>query len=290
MVLGDDERAEARAREATKRLVLVVLSGAQIGQRFVLEAARVTIGRGDASDISLEDEGISREHAILERASGSYCVHDAGSTNGLFVNGARTRTTTLEPGDRVGLGADTVLKLQLEDDLDAELEQRIFTAALFDGLTGAFNRASFDRELEAEVARAIRHTRPLSLLMFDLDHFKAVNDTHGHTVGDDVLAEFVARLNAITRSEDCLARFGGEEFVILCSGTTREEALQLAARALDAITSETFLAGDVRLPVSASIGVAELHEQPEPSETALVAAADAALYRAKRRGRARVEI
>lgn len=208
----------------------------------------------------------------------------------MFVNGERKDAAELRPGDRVGVGADTTLKLKLEDDLDAEFAEQIFSAALYDGLTGAFNRAAFDRELESEVARAVRHELPLALLMFDLDHFKRVNDTHGHSIGDSVLREFVERVQAITRSEDYLARFGGEEFIMICTNTTTTEAKTLAERALAMVTEEPFAAEGLRLPVSVSIGVAQLRDLPDPTPSALIEAADAALYRAKDAGRARVSV
>lgn len=289
IVLGDGERADGEPAGA-QRLVLVVLRGVQVGQRFVLGTSHATIGRDASVDIQLEDEGVSREHATIDLTDGLCLLRDAGSTNGVFVNGERKDAAELHPGDRIGVGADTILKLQIEDDLDAEFEERIFSAALYDGLTGAFNRAAFDRELESEVARALRHELPLSLLMFDLDHFKRVNDSHGHSVGDAVLREFVERLHAITRSEDYLARFGGEEFIMICTNTTREEAKTLAERALEVVIGERFSAEGLGLPISVSIGVAELHALPDPSPGTLIEAADAALYRAKASGRARIEL
>jgi two-component system, cell cycle response regulator len=220
IVLGEDERSDARAGEGTQRFVLVVLSGAQVGQRFVLGKPNVTIGRGPEADIHLEEQ--------------------------------------------------------------------ISSAALHDGLTGAFNRAAFDREIDLEVARSARHDQPLSLLMFDIDYFKAVNDTHGHPAGDAVLREFVDRLRAITRAEDYLARFGGEEFMMVCIDIDATAAKRLADRALSVISSEPFRAGEVSLNVTVSIGIADLAALTEPSVDALVEAADAALYRAKAAGRNRV--
>lgn len=290
VVLGDDERADARAPEGTQRLVVIVLSGGQVGQRFVLRQSHARVGRDASSEIHLDDEGVSRDHAVIEHADGMCVIRDAGSTNGVFVNGERIEKGRLEPGDRIGVGADTILELRLEDDLDAEFEQRIFSAALYDGLTGAFNRAALDRELESEVARAKRHDLPLALLMFDLDHFKEVNDTHGHSVGDAVLKEFVQRLQAITRSEDYLARFGGEEFMMICTNTTMTEAKTLAERALAMVTSAPFKTDGLALPITVSIGVAQFLELDEATPRTLIEAVDAALYRAKDGGRARVEV
>ncbi len=290
LVLGDTERADGRAAEGTERLVLVALSGIQVGQRFVLDQPRAEIGRDSALPIQVDDESVSREHAVIEQRDGRCLLRDLGSTNGTFVNGQRCEAMELQPGDRIGLGADTVLELRLEDQLETDFEQRMFSAALYDGLTGAYNRAAFDRELTAEVSRALRHEQPLALLMLDLDHFKAVNDTYGHTAGDAVLREFVSRLEAVTRSEDYLARFGGEEFAVICTNTTSAEARSLAERALAVVAGSTFSAGGVPLPVTVSIGVAELASAGGPTPRDLIVAADAALYRAKDAGRARVSL
>lgn len=290
VVLGDTERADGRPAEGTERLVLVALSGIQVGQRFVLDRARAGIGRDSSLPIHVDDDSVSREHAVIEQRGGRCLLRDLGSTNGTFVNGERCDATELHPGDRIGLGADTVLELRLEDQLETDFEQRMFSAALYDGLTGAYNRTAFDRELAAEVARALRHEQPLALLMLDLDHFKAVNDTHGHTAGDAVLREFVARLEAVTRSEDYLARFGGEEFAVICTNTTSSEAWTLAERALAIVAGSTFSAGGVQLPITVSIGVAELASAHGTTPRDLIVAADAALYRAKDAGRARVSL
>lgn len=287
LVLTDDERAHAHAGEGSERLVLIVLSGGRVGQRFVLPSGRARIGRETTSEIALDDEGVSRDHATVT-CNDTICeVTDHASTNGVFVNGERVERRTLAPGDRLGVGA-TTLELRLEDELEAEFEQRIFSAALHDGLTGAFNRAAFDRELRSEVSRANRHGTPLALVLFDLDHFKQVNDQHGHTAGDTVLREFVQRLQAIIRSEDYLARFGGEEFAVICAHTTTDEARTLAQRALAVVSAAPFLADGVRLDITTSAGIGQLTEESERTAEALIAAADASLYRAKAQGRARV--
>lgn len=290
LVLGDTERADGRPAEGTERLVLVVLSGTQVGQRFVLDRPRAGIGRDSSFPIQVDDDSVSREHAVIEQRDGRCLLRDLGSTNGTFVNGQRCEAMELQPGDRIGLGAETILELRLEDQLETDFEQRLFSAALYDGLTGAYNRNAFDRELAAEVSRALRHEQPLALLMLDLDHFKAVNDTHGHTAGDAVLREFVSRLEAVTRSEDYLARFGGEEFAMICTNTTSSEARALAERALAVVAGSTFSAGDTPLPVTVSIGVAELASVGATTPRDLIVAADAALYRAKAAGRARVSL
>jgi two-component system cell cycle response regulator len=165
--------------------------------------------------------------------------------------------------------------------------EQLHRLATRDGLTGLLNRREFDRLLAEEAERARRFGRPLSLVLFDLDHFKHVNDTHGHPAGDAVLREAAARLAAGQRVVDRLARFGGEEFALLLVETGTPAALDAAQRLVAAVRAATFTLPDgTMLPVTVSAGVAALpaHAADAP---ALIRAADAALYTAKRAGRDR---
>lgn len=153
-----------------------------------------------------------------------------------------------------------------------------------DALTGLFNRRVFDETLLAETTRSRRYLLALSLVMLDLDHFKAINDRHGHAAGDTVLKLFAGIARAQTREGDTLCRYGGEEFAVLLAHTPLDGALEVA-RALVATTARTpFVGGEARLDVTVSAGVARLHASDESGQ-ALLAAADAALYEAKRAGR-----
>lgn len=158
--------------------------------------------------------------------------------------------------------------------------------ATHDALTGLHNRREFDRRLVEEVARARRFGRPLSLVLLDLDYFKAINDTHGHPAGDEVLKAVARRLAGGSRKTDRLARHGGEEFALLLVETNVEAALTQARRLLSIIAdTPVALPEGMTLAVTASAGVAEL--APDGDELSLVRAADEALYRAKASGRAR---
>ena len=162
--------------------------------------------------------------------------------------------------------------------------------ALLDPLTGLGNRRSFDKRLGDEVARATRYRTTLSLAMVDLDGFKEVNDGHGHVAGDDVLRRIGALLGTVMRASDVATRYGGEEFAILLPDTSKTDAW-LAAEKLRAalIDTEVELANGHKVKVTGSVGVATFSEQNNTAES-LLEAADAALYRAKRRGRNRVEL
>jgi diguanylate cyclase (GGDEF)-like protein len=164
--------------------------------------------------------------------------------------------------------------------LHYELEQ----LASKDSLTGAYNRRALYELGENEVARVQRQESPLSILMLDLDHFKAINDAHGHQVGDEVLIEFAKRLQSVLRKPAVLGRYGGEEFVALLPDTKRDEARLVAQRMLEVTASESSLP-----KCTVSIGLATFQTTGEDTLQALISRADAALYRAKHLGRNRVE-
>lgn len=157
-------------------------------------------------------------------------------------------------------------------------------AAFTDHLTGLANRRRFERQLEREVARTRRFGRPFCLLMLDIDHFKRVNDTHGHEAGDDVLRRLANTIQAGTRGIDMAARIGGEEFAVLLTETDFEHGMEVAER-LRAAVKETEIPAVGRVTVS--LGLAEF-SAATPDARALFAAADSALYEAKRAGRDRV--
>jgi len=156
-----------------------------------------------------------------------------------------------------------------------------------DQLTGLLNRREFERILTEEEERARRFGHTLALVMVDVDHFKVVNDTHGHPVGDVVLREVARRVAGEVRSVDRVVRFGGEELVLILVQTNREEALAAARRVGAAVEKTPILVGsNIALNVTVSAGVAVLPDDAE-SGPALLNAADKALYAAKARGRNR---
>lgn len=165
--------------------------------------------------------------------------------------------------------------------------RRAEEAALTDTLTGLPNRRYAVEQLSRECAAAERGDRPLSVLMLDIDHFKRINDAHGHAVGDAVLVEIARRLNETSRTSDVACRFGGEEFLILAVDTPLADATRLAERIRVAIAAHPFSAGNLSIPVTASIGVAEKNMTCTDLDV-LLKAADDALYRAKAEGRDRV--
>jgi diguanylate cyclase (GGDEF)-like protein len=159
-----------------------------------------------------------------------------------------------------------------------------------DGLTGLYNRRSFQERLQQEVDRANRYNRPLSLIMIDIDHFKTYNDTHGHLQGDDILVEVANTLKRLSRTSDIVARYGGEEFALILPETDSANAEALGKRLQEQVEGCQF-PGEAHLPgqtLTISVGIAS-YTSPDTLE-ALLEAADMALYQAKREGRNRVVV
>lgn len=159
-------------------------------------------------------------------------------------------------------------------------------AATCDPLTGLWNRRELMRKLEHEMARSGRYGHPLAVIMLDIDHFKRVNDTHGHQAGDQVLKELAGFIQATVRDSDLVARYGGEEILVLCPETDGGVAGQLAERIRRHVEEATIVTSSARIQVTVSLGVAAYPELP--TGTDLIQAADAAMYRAKQSGRNRV--
>jgi diguanylate cyclase (GGDEF)-like protein len=166
----------------------------------------------------------------------------------------------------------------------------MYDAALRDGLTRAYNRRYFMERLESEFRFAQRHSVPLSLLMLDLDHFKRINDSHGHLAGDHVLGAFAKHVQRTIRNEDVFARYGGEEFAIISRALRQDDARRFADRLRNEIEHLNIVYRDQQIPLTVSIGISGLPEGRIPNATALLGAADRALYRAKSAGRNAVAV
>lgn len=273
------------------RALLLVLAGPGLGLSFTVGPQPAVLGRGEGNEAPIPDSGISRQHATITYLDGQFLLSDLGSANGTFVNGARvTAPVALHEADRVQLGPVTLLKFSRLDPLEAEVQRRLNDAVHTDVLTGVGNRRYLDRRLREEFAQATRHRRPLCVLMLDIDHFKQVNDTHGHAAGDLALRALAARLQLELRAEDVLARYGGEEFVVIARELDPEQGLAFAERLRSQIQAMVLeLPEGGQLKVTISVGLACLREHGDTDAKGMVARADAALYRAKARGRNRVE-
>jgi diguanylate cyclase (GGDEF)-like protein len=201
------------------------------------------------------------------------------------VDGERVERVVLRPGSTVAIGA-RFLKFEMVDKTDVAYQSRIVRMVHLDELTGLLTRRSLFRELEAELVRAERYRHPVSVLMMDLDHFKLVNDAHGHLVGSHCLSAVGALIREATRVTDVNGRYGGEEFVSFLPETDTGAALMVAERIREMLAGRSFEYGGTVYQVRISIGVAT-YPADGASVEALVRAADTALYRAKAMGRNR---
>ena len=276
------------ARPATpQRAYLVVLAGPQMGEMYKLEAgAELLIGRVEGVQLLLTDDGASRRHARITMEGAEIRIQDLGSRNGTFVGGQRVTERTLVDGDKIQIGVSTTLKLTLTDDLEEEYQRRLVAAALRDPLTAVYNRRHFEERMAAEFSAARRHGSPLSLMVIDVDHFKQVNDAHGHLGGDAALKMVARVLQEAMRKEDILARYGGEEFVVLARGTDLDGATRFAERIRGHIENARCSWDGREIRLTVSIGVTQL--APGMSVQQFIDTADRGVYRAKHAGRNRV--
>lgn len=274
------------------KLCLVVVKGADKGAVFPLGTGVFVLGRSaQHSEIVVSGRGLSRAHArVSVLAEDGLLLEDLKSTNGTFLNGERIESAPLGPGDLITLGPDVTLVLEASDQSIQSLLQEMYRSATLDSLTGLLNRRSFLERFEEEVSATRRHGLQACLGIMDIDFFKAVNDTYGHPAGDAVLVEVAQRLTGCLRTEDVLARFGGEEFVILARQTPAEGAWVLLERMRGCVEEQPFGVptpeGEKQIRVTLSAGFTVLGK--ESSLEQAMERADVALYEAKRSGRNRV--
>ena len=262
---------------------LLVVHGSDCGKHIKLEEPSLTLGRSPEANVVLNDTLISRVHCtVLLTAKGEVKVLDHQSRNGMFVDDKRVKRATLTPQSLLRIG-HTVLRVEHKATEEVEVAQELLAAATTDELTGAPNRKWFMDRARAETNKATQQGRPLSVAFLDIDHFKKVNDTYGHSAGDDVLRDVADRLRDGIRAEDLWCRYGGEEFVVLLPTTPMVNALIFCERIRNQIADTPSRSGKQKIPVTVSIGVTEVCTE-DTLET-LLERADQALYRAKNQGR-----
>lgn len=270
------------------RHVLVQMDGSDVGKVHALsEKQEFSIGRRNDCDLVLEDEGVSRRHARITFEDGAYVVEDLDSANGTVVRGGRVGRHRLKDGDVLQFGPFVSVRYSITDHREEGLLRHLYEASVRDPLTGAYNREYLAERLKSEIAFAQRHSTETALIMFDLDHFKQVNDTHGHRAGDAVLIAVVNAVTSELRAEDLLARYGGEEFLVSVRGIDLQSVAVLGERIRQRNDRDVEFEGQA-IRVSVSVGCAAAGELAEPSVDSLIALADKRMYAAKDGGRNRV--
>ena len=265
---------------------LVVIYGDELGKKYNLNASSLLVGRSSKCDIQIDQESTSRNHSKIVNTGKSILIRDLGSTNGTYVNDEPIEEHVLRDGDFIKIGR-TIFKFLTGGNIENAYHEEIYRLTTIDGLTQISNKRFFMETLEREIARGQRYQRPLSLVMFDLDHFKAINDTYGHLAGDYVLKHLASAVKGRIRREDVFARYGGEEFAIVIPEIAISTAVTFAEKIRQLVELHEFRFEKTPIAVTISVGVAGTERQQVDPE-ALIKQADDNLYAAKAAGRNQV--
>jgi two-component system cell cycle response regulator len=269
---------------APKQACLIIVSGAAAGQRIDLKQDEVVIGRGEECAVRIADGSVSRRHAVITRVLERWIVIDLESTNGTFLDDTRIERAELEGGELLRVGK--VALKYIRDSLELDYIRHVLDVANTDALTGLYNRGHFDVLLVSELTRATGSNQLGALILFDVDHFKSINDDFGHRTGDAVLGHLAALVKSQLGPSELLFRTGGEEFAVLLPGASHALASKTAELLRQAVETAVFNVGGTAIQVTVSLGVAPF--QAGEDSARLYQRADERLYAAKRAGRNRV--
>ena len=272
--------------DSSRSACVVVIHGEGLGRRVDVEDKPVVVGRSQEADLHIPHKSVSRQHCQIWRDGDQYWVRDLGATNTTKLNEKPVHEAALNDGDHLTLG-ESILKFISHSSVEARYHEEIYQLATHDALTDLYNRRHFIEVAEKEIARAMRHQRPLTMCIIDVDLFKPVNDRYGHISGDNVLRQIAGLLHRHVRNDDAAARIGGEEFAVLLPECDADAAFTFAERLREAVAETVFKPGGEAQRITVSIGIAPMTPERDTCSR-MMAAADAALYRAKSQGRNRV--
>lgn len=282
----------AEAGKAPPSLVLLVGPASSVGRQWPLEDTDRIIGRSPNAHIYVDDKSVSKSHAKVMLQGGDVTMMDLESTNKTVINGKLV--TPLSPiklsnNDQIKCG-NVIFKFLEQGNLETVASAQTYGRSQTDALTGIANRGALNIKGPEAYKRSGLLGIPLSLIAFDIDHFKKVNDTYGHPAGDYVLKE-IARVigTRLIRGNDFFSRTGGEEFTLLLLGSNLRTAEEVAERIRQTIEAHQFNFEGTDIPITISAGVAIKNEQ-DPNWEAIYERADKALYHSKNSGRNRVSV
>ena len=283
-----DANSPSLHTEPVDRPVLLRMDGVQAGEVVSLAILPCFIGRHPSCQVVIDDAGVSRRHAKIVLQQEEFWLEDLGSRNGTFVDGRKLERKHLHDGVLIQVGLHASFRFTVVSARQEKLLRELYESSTRDALTGLYNRRHFDDRLRAEIAYAKRHQLDVSFVMIDVDFFKRVNDTYGHAAGDAVLKNVASSLAKQLRTEDVIARVGGEEFAILLRGIGTDGARRLAERLRANVETLPIVAEGIPVAVTISAGCSALSETADSSPKSLFGIADQRLYEAKRSGRNRV--
>jgi len=290
IVASDTFKGKLRAAdEAPPAIVVLVGPAGYVGKQWLLTKPDMTIGRSDGLDMTVTDSSLSRSHAKFVLSNTEIQIVDLGSTNKTLVNGQALPPMVprrLQNNDQIKTG-NVIFKFLEKGNLESISNQQIFDKAQKDALTGAYNKGALLEKGPEAVKRAEVLSEPLSVITYDIDFFKKINDSFGHPGGDCVLKELGELMHSkLVRSNDYFARFGGEEFVLILQATPQKTALEVAERIRTTVEQHSFIFEGKKIPVTISIGVST--QSARDTWESLYERADKALYASKQGGRNRV--
>ncbi len=293
MVASDTTLKRELLRSDSAPPVLVVLMGppGYQGKQWALTDAFV-IGRAIESNVFIDDKSLSRSHARVDIKENKVYVVDLGSTNKTIVNGQILPPMVLcevKNNDQIKTG-NVIFKFLETGNIEVLSAQILFEKANRDALTGAYSKGALLEKGPESIKRSEVLNEALSVIVFDIDFFKKINDTHGHPCGDFVLKDMARVVSTkLIRSNDFFARYGGEEFVLILSGTPDKVAAEIAERIRTTIQNHEFKFEGKIIPVTVSVGVTS--KQPNDSQWQFMFdRVDKALYTSKQTGRNKVSV
>lgn len=279
---------DALSEEGEARPYLTFIKGPRLGQLLPLDKEKMTVGRSPDCDLWIEDSAISRQHFCLFIKGNRVEIEDLESTNGTYVNGEPVKKALLADGDKIQISRETLFELTFLDESRSLSEKKLYEMGVMDPVTNVYNKRYFLDRLKEEFSFASRKKGgELALIMFDIDHFKNLNDTFGHLAGDLVLQKMCAEVSKAIRTGDLIARYGGEEFVIVMREAPAKRAVETAERIRALVEAQKISYEGKNVAVTISCGVA-VFEPGMKNYDALISEADKRLYLSKEGGRNRV--
>jgi two-component system cell cycle response regulator len=282
----------AEAGQAPPSVVLLVGPASSIGRQWPLEDTDRVIGRSPTSHIFVDDRSVSKSHAKILLEGGDVSIIDLESTNKTVINGqviTPLQPVKLSNNDQIKVG-NVIFKYLERGSLETVASAATFDRGQTDALTGIANRGALEAKGPEAFKRSDLLGIPLSIITFDIDHFKKVNDTFGHPAGDYVLKEISKIISTrLIRGNDFFARSGGEEFVLLLLGSNLKTAEEVAERIRQTLEAHHFQFEGKDIPITISAGVA-IKSEADDGWDKIYDRSDKALYHSKNSGRNMVAV